>query len=536
MDSTAPAALLLSIRDLSISIGSNSILNSLDLEAHGGEVIGVCGASGSGKSMLALAIMGLLPTKAHATGHIMINEQNALLLSEKNRDGLRGQKIGLVFQEPMKALNPLQTIGKQIAEAAHFPARMSRNDREARVLSLMEKVELLPDQISPKSYPHQLSGGQRQRVCIAMAIAAGPTILLADEPTTALDMITQAEILRLLVRLAKEQSATLILITHDMMVLADHADRVLQLSNGALKAVAASQLRDDHRKPTLQTPNVHQSEKPADEALRADNIIAGYGRAQRPRSFQPVVKNVSLNVRRGEILGIAGPSGCGKSTLLRTLAGLHPLYAGEIHVEASDQPDGNGDAVLTAMQRAPSREFFKHVQIVFQDPFGSFNPRHKLIDILSEPKALLAKTVTEDQLHKRIERLLDLINMPVSSLGRYPHAFSGGQRQRLAIARALVASPRVILLDEAVSALDPQNRALILDLIRTLAREEDVGVIFVSHDLSVLRQSCDRLMIMENGSFVEQGASEDIFANPQAAITKALIKAIPGRAFVEQSQ
>ncbi|WP_299657996.1 ABC transporter ATP-binding protein [uncultured Tateyamaria sp.] len=514
---------LLTITNLSLSIAGMPILRDVSLTLAPGEVVAVTGESGSGKSMTALAVMQLLPGQSKATGKITLDGHDMLALDEPALCTLRGDLAGMVFQEPMTALNPVQTIGAQVAETV----RLHRPDLDpsTQARAVLDRVGL--QNIPLSRYPHELSGGQRQRVVIAIAIACGPKLLIADEPTTALDVTTQAQILTLLKRLAAEDGMGLLMITHDLAVVAEMADRIVVMRDGevveagdtpALLAIPqhpytrALLAASDHRV-TLPTT--------AEQAplLRVQNVVRDY-KLPRTTLFVPAgthraVDTVSFDIKRGERVGLVGESGCGKSTLTRAILGLEPVQGGQITLD--------GMPVFNAGK--PDLSVRRKMQVVFQDPYGSFNPRHRVDRLITEPFHLLEEPPKDRA--ARIADALTTVGLSPDDARKYPHQFSGGQRQRLAIARALIIRPELVIFDEAVSALDVSVRAQILDLIADLCHQYDLTYLFISHDLSVVRTITERVMVMRQGSIVEEGETETVFSQPRHPYTRQLIDAAP---------
>ena len=521
---------LLQITNLSLSIYNFDILRDVTLSIDAGEIVAVTGESGSGKSMTALAVMGLLPKGTRTKGHILLGDQELTQLSEPDLCKMRGSDMGMVFQEPMTALNPVQTIGAQVAETIRIhDTNVSRADAEAQAAATLTRVGLPQDRFPLSRYPHELSGGQRQRVVIAMAIALRPRLLIADEPTTALDVTTQAQILDLLKSLAREDGMGLLMITHDLAVVADMADRIIVMRNGQIVEQGATQslLRDMQHPYTkmLFAASNHQVDLPTASTprplLEVKNVVRDYRLPRKtlfgpPASFR-AIDDVSFDLQRGERLGLVGESGCGKSTLTRALLGLEQVQGGAITLD--------GDPVFSGT--APNFDVRRKMQVVFQDPFGSFNPRHRVDRLITEPFHLLPDPPTGNNRTRAIDEALTAVGLSPNDATKYIHEFSGGQRQRIAIARALIIKPELILFDEAVSALDVSVRAQILDLLADLCGSYNLTYLFISHDLSVVRTVTDRVLVMQSGKIVEQGPTDDVFENPQHSYTRTLIAAAP---------
>ncbi|WP_299374221.1 dipeptide ABC transporter ATP-binding protein [uncultured Tateyamaria sp.] len=509
---------LLRIDALNVQIGGTPILRDVSLSVSAGEVVAVTGESGSGKSMTALSVMQLLPDGAQATGSVTLDGHDLLQLDEPTLCTLRGNTVGMVFQEPMTALNPVMTIGAQVAETLRLHRPDLNADAQAR--AVLDRVEL--HDIPMARFPHELSGGQRQRVVIAIAIACGPKLLIADEPTTALDVTTQAQILALLKRLAAEDGMGLLMITHDLAVVAQMADRITVMRHGEVvedgtTAPLLTNPAHDYTRALLaaSTHRVVLPEASSDAPLlRVDSVVRDYA-LPRTRLFAPprhhrAVDGVSFDIPRGGRIGLVGESGCGKSTLTRAILGLEPVQAGSITLDGTPVTDPG---------------VRRKMQVVFQDPYGSFNPRHRVSRLITEPFHLLPEPPPDRA--DRIATALTDVGLSPGDADKYPHQFSGGQRQRLAIARALIIRPELVIFDEAVSALDVSVRAQILDLIAGLCKQYNLTYLFISHDLSVVRTITDRVLVMQAGKIVEDRPTETVFTAPTHPYTRTLIDAAP---------
>ncbi len=524
---------LLDIEKLTLSIKGTPILQDVSLEMRGGEVLGIVGESGSGKSMTAMAVMQLLPVGTEWSGSIRLDGNRLEDCSEKQMCALRGNDIGMVFQEPMTALNPVQTIGDQVSETILVHSGKTRREARQIAREALNRVGLPEEQFPLDRYPHDLSGGQRQRVVIAMAIALRPKLLIADEPTTALDVTTQAQILRLLKKLVEEDGMGLILITHDLAVVADMADHIAIMKDGEIVEAGETvtlfrQMNHPYTRALFEASNHVPTRNPAHGAdgskpvIEIENVVRDYALPRRSLFTAPghfrAVDHVSLAIMHGENVGLVGESGCGKSTLTRAILALDAVQGGEIRL--------NGNLFSTA-GAGPDRQMRRRVQVVFQDPYSSFNPRHRVDRLITEPFHLLDNPPQGSELAERVANALTNVGLDPSDAHKYIHEFSGGQRQRIAIARALIIEPSLIVLDEAVSALDVSIRAQILDLLADLSDRLAVSYLFISHDLSVVRAITDRVLVMKAGKIVEEGRTEEVFRNPRHDYTRELLAATP---------
>ena len=563
---------LLAFDDVNVVIGDAPILHGITFEVRAGRTLGIVGESGSGKSMTALAAMRLLPRGSTLSGAIRFDGTDLARLDERSLQSVRGGEIGMIFQEPMTALNPLQTIGAQVAEcirlhgvraneiareeaSADRPGtpgaprasspragvrRVGAAEAERLAAATLERAGLDNGAIPPSRYPHELSGGQRQRVVIAIAIACRPKLLIADEPTTALDVTTQAEILVLLRRLQREDGLALVLISHDLAVVADMADDLVVMKDGhvvdagpfdTVFAATGSAYTRSLIAASTWAPDPTTRRTAGGELLAVDDLVVGYPSGPRrlfgARERFRAVDGVAFRVEAGESVGLVGESGCGKSTLTRALLGLVGIDAGTIRLggetvatatSPGDRP-ARGDTVPRALRR--------EIQVVFQDPYGSFDPRHRVERLVAEPLHLLDARPSRAAKRARVAAMLERVGIEPAAMRRYIHEFSGGQRQRIAIARALIVEPSLVVLDEAVSALDVSVRAQVLALLAELARDDGLAYLFISHDLSVVRNVTDRVLVMRAGRIVEAGETARVFAAPAHAYTRELLAAVP---------
>ncbi|SFM02051.1 ABC transporter ATP-binding protein [Methylobacterium pseudosasicola] len=525
---------ILEIDALSLALPTGSdrpfAIESLSLHIGAGETLCVVGESGSGKSLTALATIGLLPKAVRpAGGTIRLAGRDLLGLSERAMRDVRGREIGTIFQEPMTSLNPVMRVRDQIAEAFQAHRVLDAKRRIARTLELIAEVGLPDPAAIAGAYPHELSGGQRQRVMIAMALALEPKLIIADEPTTALDVTTQAQILKLLDALRKKHDTAVLFITHDFGVVSEIADRVAVLQHGILvEQGSAEQVlhhpQDAYTKrllaavPSLVPPAPKDlGEAPA--AFRVDDLSKTYpGRGFLRRRAVKAADGVSFVIRRGETLGLVGESGSGKSTVGRCVMRLIEPDAGAILI---------GDASIRELTQRQFQPLRRRVQMVFQDPFASLNPRRRVGHIIAEGP--IAQGVPRRKALADARTMLGLVGLQPTVAERYPHEFSGGQRQRIGIARALALQPEVLVADEPVSALDVSVQAQILALLQDLQKRLGLAILFVTHDLRVAAQMCDRIAVMQKGRIVELQPTADLFRAPQHAYTRALLDAVPGR-------
>lgn len=561
---------LLSINDLSVDFiaetGITNALKNISFAVNRGEVVALVGESGSGKSVTSLSILQLLPSPParYSSGEILFSEDGEQVINLLHRkrnelQDIRGNKIAMIFQEPMTSLNPVLTCGDQVMEAILLHKKIPKETAKQKTIEWFEKVKLPDPKAMFNGYPHQLSGGQKQRVMIAMAMSCEPALLICDEPTTALDVTVQKTILQLIKELQKQSGMGVIFITHDLGVVAEIADRAVVMYKGEIveqnmvkniftnpqhpytKALLAcrpvnhergkrlpvvSDFMDDLRTETVKkdiaTTILSTVSTKTDLLLSVQQLSVWYPARRtlfgRAHEFTKAVDSVSFDVYKGETLGLVGESGCGKTTLGRTLLRLVEPTNGKIIYNGAD---------LTARNKDELHSLRKEIQIIFQDPYSSLNPRLTIGSAISEPMKVHGLFTSDKQRKEKVTALLEKVNLRPDHFNRYPHEFSGGQRQRIVIARALALNPSFIVCDESVSALDVSVQAQVLNLINDLKREFGFTVIFISHDLSVVRYISDRIMVMNKGRIEESGPADDIYFNPQSVYTKNLIAAIP---------
>ncbi|MER9728409.1 MULTISPECIES: dipeptide ABC transporter ATP-binding protein [unclassified Mesorhizobium] len=524
---------LLQIENLSLAIGDTPILKGVELSVAPGEVMGLVGESGSGKSMTALTIMQLLPHAARATGRVTFDGIDILAATEDQMCALRGDDIGMVFQEPMTALNPVKTIGEQVAEGIRWHTRASRADAEDRARKMLDRVGLPEAKFPLSRYPHELSGGQRQRVVIAIACALKPKLLIADEPTTALDVVLQAQILDLLRGLVSENRMGLLLISHDLAVVTEMADRITILRHGEVMEAGdtartlSEQLHPYTRQLALASMHVPARAKvhaagQGKPLLEVEGVTRDYPgrRTSLFKSAAPIraVDDVSLSLAPGQSVALVGRSGCGKSTLARMILALDKSTSGTIRFRG-ETITGKSEAELKAARR--------DMQVVFQDPYGSFDPRQKVVKLVAEPLHVLETKPSPAERREMVAHALHEVGLGTSDMDKYPHEFSGGQRQRLSIARAIITRPKLVVADEPVSALDVSIRAQILDLFAELNQKLGIAYLFITHDLTVARAITDEVLVMHDGRIVERGKTGDVLDHPQSEAARALVAAAP---------
>ncbi len=525
---TKAAAILLEVEGLGIDfeVAGQRVraVSDLSFHLHRGEVLALVGESGSGKTVSALALCGLLPPSARVSGSAKLVGTELLALSPRDLRRVRGSRVAFVFQDPSQALDPSFTVGYQIDEVLrrHRP-EMTRAGRRVRVLELLDLVEIPEHGDRVGSYPHQLSGGQIQRVAIAMALACDPELLIADEPTTALDVTVQREVLDVMRRLRDRTGTAILLITHDMGVVADIADRVIVMRQGIVEESAdvASLFRVPSAAytrallesvPRTGSPDRSGPEGAVTPVLEVEALSVSYGRGSRSRL---AVSDVTFSVGRGEFVGLVGESGSGKSTIGRCALGLVPVSAGSARVDGVELSTARGRRAL---------EVRRSIGVVFQNSTAALDPRLTVGDAIAEPLVVHSRSRDRDA---RVRELLESVELPASWRNRYPHELSGGQRQRVAIARAIALRPRLLIADEPTSALDVSVQATVLDLLLALQRELRFACLFISHDLAVIDQLCDRVVVLRGGQVVEQGPRFQVMTNPTRLYTQRLIAAAP---------
>jgi len=562
---------LLRINDLSIDFiaesGTTSALKNISLSVHRSEILAIVGESGSGKSVTALSILQLLAgTAKFSSGEIIFsedgkNEIDLIRLPNKELQKIRGNKIAMIFQEPMTSLNPVFTCGNQVAESIQLHKKISTGEAKKQAIEWFRKVKLPEPEKVYSKYPHQLSGGQKQRVMIAMAICCKPSLLICDEPTTALDVTVQKNILQLIKELQEEQKMGVIFITHDLGVVSEIADKIAVMYKGKIvETNSRKEIFDnpqhpytkgllacrplfhkkgerlpvvsdflEERKTEIKSSNEKQeirnikNDKP-ETLLRVKNLSVWFPVKKnllgRSLSFTKAVNDVSFEVIKGETLGLVGESGCGKTTLGRTLLRLIEPTEGEIIYNGIDLTKKTSDEIISLR---------KDIQLVFQDPYSSLNPRLTIGSAITEPLKVHGQYKNEKQRKEKAVDLLEKVNLDSKHFHRYPHEFSGGQRQRIVIARALALNPSFIICDEPVSALDVSVQAQVLNLLNDIKKEFGFTTIFISHDLAVVRYISDRIMVMHKGKIVEQGVANEVYYHPKNEYTKNLIDSIPGK-------
>ena len=559
---------LLNIKGMRIEFpsrrGTVEAVKGIDLEVNGGEIVGVVGESGAGKSTIGNAVIGLLEAPGRMTGgEVELHGTRIDQLPFQAMQKIRGRKIGMIFQDPLTSLNPLFTVGQQLVETVRTHLDMSEDQARKRAVEMLEEVGIDDAENRVDQYPHQFSGGMRQRVVIALALCAEPELVIADEPTTALDVSIQAQILDLIRKLCKERNVGVIIITHDMGVIAEITDRVAVMYRGKIvelgkteqvlgrpehpytKSLMAAVPRSDvkldrfprvsysdgevkqHQHIDIQSHWLGKAQAKISEntgsLVRCENITmrftSRYSVIPSWRKYLTAVNDVSFDIKRGEIFGVVGESGSGKSTVARMIAGLYTPSAGKIYFDDT--------AVSTLKTDKELDPFRRQIQMIFQDPYSSLNPRMRVFDVIAEPIRHHRLAESKEQVTQIVEDLLEHVELGRAAAWKYPHEFSGGQRQRISIARALATRPRFLICDEPTSALDVSIQAQILNLLKDLQQELGLTMLFISHDLPVIRQMCDRVAVMQNGKIMEIAETETLFTAPQHPYTKRLLELMP---------
>ena len=529
---------VLSVENLTVKLPDHAdrlnAIEEVSFDVRTNEILCVVGESGSGKSVTAHTVMGLLPPKQlkPTAGRILLQDENLFEKSELELREMRGAKMSMIFQEPMTALNPVVTVGDQIEEVLRIHRPSNPKERARLCNEVMAAVNLPEPEKLRKSYPHQLSGGQRQRIMIAAALILEPFLLIADEPTTALDVTTQAQILRLIRDIQAKHDTGVLFITHDFGVVAEIADRVVVMQDGRIVEVGETHelLRNPQESytrmlissvPSL-TPKARNNSKDSNVVLSTQSLSKIYGGKSFFRKTREVnaAQDVNIEIRKGETLGIVGESGSGKSTVARCIVRLINPTSGEIYID---------DDEIAELPESSLRQHRRRVQIIFQDPYRSLNPRRTVGESIVEGP--MNYGLDKDSAWTRATELLKLVDIDSKAIDRFPHQFSGGQRQRICIARALAMEPEVLIADEAVSALDVSVQSQVLDLLDDVRKKFDLAMLFITHDLRVASQICDNVAVMCKGMVVEQGKSSEVFKNPKHSYTQELFNAAPGRNF-----
>jgi len=524
---------LLSVKNLSLRVEEGSLLSAVSFEIYESEIFALVGESGSGKSLTSLAIMRLLPDAISvSSGDITLKNRSLFALPESQMQKVRGKSIAMIFQEPMSALNPVMTVGEQVAEVIKVHLKIKKEKIKDKVISLFEEVALKEPKERYNWYPHQLSGGQKQRVMIAIALACEPDLLIADEPTTALDVTIQAQVLTLLKKIREKRKLSILFITHDMAIVGQMADRVAVMRNGEIVEQAACETFFTHPKhPYTQMLlrdvlfQKENEERPiaSGSLLEVENLKVYFpvkkGLFQRTVAYVKAVDGITLSIDKGKTLALVGESGSGKSTIGQAILSLVDITEGRVIFE---------DQNLAYLNKRALKPYRQKIQVVFQDPYSALNPRMTIGNIIREGMLSLGVGPKQKTLQDSyIKEMLLKVELEAEHMHRYPHEFSGGQRQRIGIARALAVNPELIICDEPTSALDVSVRSQVLHLLQKLQRESGVSYLFITHDLSIVPTIADEVAVMKDGKIVEQGLVEDVMGNPQHSYTQTLLEAAP---------
>jgi peptide/nickel transport system ATP-binding protein/oligopeptide transport system ATP-binding protein len=526
---------LLEVKDLAVSFvtrnGTNKAVDGVSFGVDTGKITAIIGESGSGKSVACYSLLGLIPKPpGRIDGGVALFEGRDLLqMKQEELRQIRGRDIAMIFQDPMTCLNPYMTIGKQLMEPLLYHHKVSQEAARERAIELLEEVGIRDPASTIDCFPHEFSGGMRQRVMIAMALINEPKLLIADEPTTALDVTIQAQILKLIAELQLKRDIGVIFISHDLAVVADIADHIVVMKQGQIvetgnrEGIFHNAQHPYTQKLLAAIPTDSKAARPGqpEPLIKVRHLCTWFGQG---KGKEPVkaVNDVSFDIHKGEVLGLVGESGSGKSTIGRSILRLVPVTSGSIDFDGTD---------LTALRGSELKEMRRRMQMIFQDPFASLNPRMTVYDTLAEP-LLLHGIETRKTVAQGVLKLMDDVGLARNFVRKYPHEFSGGQRQRIAIGRALATRPEFIVADEPVSALDVTIQAQILDLMQALGREYGLTMLFVSHDLAVVRHLADRILVLYQGEVVEQGNGDDLFERPQQEYTRQLLHSIPGRSLL----
>jgi oligopeptide transport system ATP-binding protein len=527
---------VLSVENLRVSfvtrIGTTQAVDDISFTVESGKITAIIGESGSGKSVACYSLLGLIPQPPGRIdgGRAVFEGQDLLQLKPEELRQIRGRDIAMVFQDPMTCLNPYMTVGNQLMEPLLYHKKVSQAQARERALELLEEVGIRDPAATIDNYPHQFSGGMRQRVMIAMALINEPKLLIADEPTTALDVTIQAQILQLLAALQTKRDIGILFISHDLAVVADIADQIVVMQEGRIvetgdrDAIFHNAAHPYTQKLLNAIPRGGKAvELPASEPLvKVRNLCTWFHNG---KTTVKAVNDVSFDVMRGEVLGLVGESGSGKSTIGRSLLRLVPVTSGQVEFDGID---------VTALDGRNLKTLRRRMQFIFQDPFASLNPRMTVYDTLAEP-LLLHGLESRSTVGAHVLKLMDDVGLARAFVRKYPHEFSGGQRQRIAIGRALATRPDFVVADEPVSALDVTIQAQILELMRELGREYGLTMLFITHDLAVVRQLADRIIVLQKGKVVEQARTENLFESPQQVYTQQLLQSIPGRSLLDLS-